>query len=529
VKFSIIHPTARLKASFQHPWWEAAARAADMCDHPEDIEYILVVHQSRALQFSGRWFPFGKFTLVINYGRDCLVDQGNTGRLAATGGILIGGMDDLFFPPHWDTRIAAAVPDSSQRIAVHCLTGSPRDHELFVPSVFTKALSDAMGPTDPAYESMFTDDEATILFRKLGKIVDTDIRFEHKHPAFGTAEMDEVYSIENRMEAYRRGKAVFDRRRAAGFPRVDLPGWPKDRYRVSPAQIEDAEEALRATLPSETRQAGEYDAPPAPPRKERILAFCTPGEQHRFDWEREHDALVFSLVNEGWTVRDYYGYTTNVFHTRMGMTRSMFIDAETTGQEPEFVLWIDDDNMPSIPAVRELMSTLEQHPEYSGAVGWCWIKWQDEHGNHQWMPSAGNFQPGTLHLLSTKLSDLYADNGAPKQIEWSGFPTALIRYEAARQLGTKAFLPIFTDENEYGMTGEDIPWFVAGQKAGMKFCVCPRAKVEHLKFQEIEPDYEIGPNADPIRAKLVEQDRARHNGARVETTPQVKELMEASM
>jgi hypothetical protein len=500
-----------------------------MCDHPEDVEYILVVHQSRALQFPGKWFPFGKFTLITNYGRDCLVDQCNVGMLAATGEINCWNQDDMRYPPHWDSEILRLIPDTSKKICIAPQENHGRS-DIIIQAILTKPLQDAMGPLSPEYEGMFVDNEFAAKVRQYGAVIEAQhLHFEHLHPVHGTAEMDEVYALENRPEAYRRGREVFERRRAAGFPRVILPGWPKDKYHVSAAQIEDAEEALRATLPSETRQAGEYDAPPAPPRKERILALCTPGEQHRFDWEREHDALVFSLVNEGWTVRDYYGYTTNVFHTRMGMTRSMFIDAETTGQEPELVLWIDDDNIPSIPAVRELMSTLEQHPEYSGAVGWCWIKWQDENRQYQWMPSAGNFQPGTLHLLSTKLSDLYADNGAPKQIEWSGFPTALIRYEAARQLGTKAFLPIFTDENEFGMTGEDIPWFVAGQKAGMKFCVCPRAKVEHLKVQEIEPDYEIGPKADPVRAKLVDQDRERHNGVRVETTSHVKELMEASM
>jgi hypothetical protein len=325
---------------------------------------------------------------------------------------------------------------------------------------------------------------------------DHRFRVEHFHPSVGTAKVDAAYAAHNAEENYRIGREVFERRGAQGFPRADLPGWPKSE---------------------------------PPTCKERILALCTPGEHHCYDWSRQYVALVFHLVNQGWTVRSYFGYTTNVFHTRMGMTRSMFTDSAKTGQEPERVLWIDDDNIPSIPAVRELMTTLDQHPEYSGALAWCWIKWRDEQGNIQYMQSAGNFRPGTLHLLPTKLSDFYADNGAPKQVEWSGFPTALIRYDAVKQLGTKAFLPIFTDQNEFGMTGEDVPWFVAGRDAGMKFCVCPRAKVEHLKFHEIEPDYIVGPNADPERARNVEADRARHNGARLGTTAEIKELMEASM
>ena len=42
---------------------------------------------------------------------------------------------------------------------------------------------------------------------------------------------------------------------------------------------------------------------------------------------------------------------------------------------------------------------------------------------------------------------------------------------------------------------------------GLKFLVVPKAKVEHLKFLPIEPDYEIGPKACTARATIVEKDR----------------------
>ena len=492
MKLSIIHPTARVKPSFQNPWWKSAQRAFETCDRPEDIEYIVIVHQSRILQYLSVPLPFGKFTVVVNYGRDCLVDQCNAGMLAAQGEIWLGNQDDMRYPPHWDSEIRKLIPDTSQRICIASNDNSARP-DIIVQSIVTRTLQEAIGPICPEYDGMFIDNEWAIKARQLGAVIPAPhLHFDHLHPVHKTAEMDEVYALENREEAYRRGLEVFERRRAAGFPRVNLPGWTKVQ-------------------------------------KERIVALCTPGEHHCYDWERQYTALTFALANAGWTVRSYFGYTTNVFHTRMGMTRSVFIDSEKTGQEPELVLWIDDDNIPSIPAIWELMATLDAHPEYSGAVAWCWIKYRNAAGEIVWMPSCGNFKPGTLYLMATKLSDLYADEGAPKKIEWSGFPTALIRFEAVKQLGPKAFLPIFTGENEFGMTGEDVPWFVRAAEAGLQFCVCPRAKVEHLKFHEIEPDYEVGPNADPQRAKLVEQDRERHNGVRVETTPRVKELMEASM
>src|SRR5277367_2725056 len=98
MKFSIIHPTARVTPDFISPWWTAQRAAFAGCDNPRDVEYILVVHESRrsAYQTEGAywWGEWGRITLVTNYGRDCLVDQCNAGQLAASGEIILGNQDD---------------------------------------------------------------------------------------------------------------------------------------------------------------------------------------------------------------------------------------------------------------------------------------------------------------------------------------------------------------------------------------------------------------------------------------------------
>jgi hypothetical protein len=66
-------------------------------------------------------------------------------------------------------------------------------------------------------------------------------------------------------------------------------------------------------------------------------------------------------------------------------------------------------------------------------------------------------------------------------------------------------------------------------EAGLKFCVVPQAKVEHLKLQAIEPDYLIGENANPAKAAGVESDRSRRNGERMEVSREVKEFMGVAM
>ena len=524
MKFSIIHPTARVTPAFASPWWKAMVSAHDGCGDPSQVEYIVVVYHSRLQEFweafSAQEYPdafcvphnyvngvshWGRFTVVTNYDRDCLVDQSNAGHFAASGEIIVGNQDDMRYPEHWDADILKLIPDTSQRVCVHALSPNIRPDLLTIPTIITRTLADAIGPISPEYDGMFSDDEFSVKVRQLGKIIDVPMGFEHFHPSTNTAKMDAVYAQENRKEAYRIGLEVFQRRQALGFPYVELPACPHGAVHAHKC------EGTPAAMPSQ-----------------RMIAICTPGEHHCAQWEREYFRVCFALASRGWIIRTYWGYTTNVYATRIGITRDMFKDSETTGQKPDMVLWIDDDNMPSLPAIEMLLSTLDSQPDYAGTAAWCWIR-SSQGEEIAWLPSCGNFKPGTLFLLPTLLPDLYADNAAPKQIEWSGFPTIVIRYSAVETLGTEAFRPLYAEENVNGFTGEDISFFACAKNAGLKFLVVPKAKVEHLKFLPIEPDYEIGPKADPARATIVEKDRERLNGPRLEVPSEVKELMEAAM
>jgi hypothetical protein len=496
VKFSIIHPTARVTPAFEHVWWKAAIAAVEHCDNPAECEYILVVHETRVIDFYRylkEYWPlkWGRFTVVTNHGRDCLVDQCNAAGLAAQGEIIVGNQDDMRFPEHWDSEILKLIPDTSKMVCVKAKTdGAPRPDLLTIPTIATKVLCDAIGPLSPEYDGMYSDNDwsASVFASEARVIHSFYLYFQHLHPANANGKADAVHLMENREEAYRIGKEVFERRKAAGFPRVELPGYE------------------RKDIAQTTR---------------RIIAICTPGEKHSWEWEKEYMRLVFGLAFKRWVVRSNWGYSTNVYQTRAGLTRDVLKDAETTGAAPDLVLWIDDDNTPSLEAVEMLIDTLEAHREFDGAAGWCWIKFRDAEGKIVFMPSVGNFKPGTMYLLSTKLDDLYADEAAPKSIEWSGFPTLLMRFDALKQLGPLSFAPLPCKENENGFTGEDVSFFCKARSAGLKFCVDPRAKVDHVKPCAIEPDYVIGKKADPVKAQNVENDRARRNGAEMEVSPEV--------
>jgi hypothetical protein len=505
MKFSIIHPTARVTDEFANPWHRAAYSAFNTCDNRREVEYIIVVHFTRISDFNlylaDAPIPeFGRATVVINYDRDCLVDQCNAGQLAATGEIQCWNQDDMRYPEHWDTEVLKLIPDTLQLVCVQAATDGARRDLLTLPTIATKRLTDAIGLLSNEYESMYSDDEWSFKARQLGVVIPAShLYFQHLHPVNGTAEVDAIYSQENRAEAYRIGRQAFERRRAAGFPRVPMPG---EGENAAPIVFEKS----GMELPS------------------RTIALAIPGESHRAEWTQNFWRLFAALCNAGWNIRITPGFSTNVYQARMGITRDILKDAEALG-EPDYVLWIDDDNTPSVAAINALIATLDAHLEYDGATGWCWIKTRDDQDRELWMTSCGDWDGNSLKLKPVSLVDLFAQDGCPKFIQWSGFPTLLMRFDAVRKMGWKAFKPILTEDNESGFTGEDISFFACAES--LDFVVVPQAEVPHWKFQPLRPDYVVHEGADPVKAAAVEAERTRLNGPRIPVTRRIKDIVAA--
>lgn len=498
MKFSIIHPTARVTADFASPWWKSCQRVLDTCDNASDVEYILVVHESRrfafrvasALEEYGGFF--GRFTVVTNYKRDCLVDQCNAGQLAASGEIVIGNQDDMRFPEHWDTEILKLLPDTSIPMCVQARTDGSRKDLLTIPTIATRVLLEQIGLMSTDYESMFSDDEWSIKAHKFAGIVPSTLYFQHLHPVNKTAESDAVYDLENRPEAYNIGWETFEKRKALGFPRVPYPG-----------ETPDTKAFLEALA-----------APHYP-----VLAMCLPGDSFPFLWIEGFMRLGGKLKELGYVVKRFMGYSSNVYHTRMDIASKVIEDAKITGEKPKYVLWMDSDNVLLPDQLEGLIKFLDFYPQVDGIAGWCWIRKQ-----HGWTTSAGYFwDEDGVHLAHMNLDALFAgetdaEKFGPKEIEHTGFPSLLMRYEALEQLGSAAFRPMTkADLPEYfgantpertvtdeWFCGEDTAWCLRAKKAGLKFVVDPKCKVGHLKLQFQEPDVQISAETPKVLRELRE-------------------------
>ena len=480
MKFTILHPTARTKAfpSFPLGWLGVCRQWFSACMKPSDVEYVLIVHESRIAEMWAnliRWGAapaWGRFTVVVNHGRDCIVDQANAGVVAASGEILIWSMDDLCAPDNWDAKLCALQVDTSQPIAFNC--GETQRGAVLMPQIETRVLARAIGLCSTDYLSMFGDNEWTEQARRYGHVVETDVRFEHRHPIHKTAETDAVYQLENSDESYSRGRAVFDKRKALGFPRVPFPDQPQ---------------------------------PVAKPSK--LVAICTPGETFRMEWVAARLALDAALTAAGYTLVPLMSYSSNVYKTRMNLSKSL-LELAANVERPDYVLWIDDDNIVLPEQALRLLSWLETHGRADGVTGWCWIK----KGN-DWITSVGRFNADGVTWRPATVGDLFhgevdSERQAPKGVTMLGFPCFLLRFEVMEHLGWKAFRPMLTDATEEGFTGEDGAFCARAMRAGLKFYVDPMVKVQHIKPQGLEPDA-------PALESLCTEYRACVNGLPVET------------
>lgn len=160
--------------------------------------------------------PFINITVNHN---NSVVDATNNAARKAKGDIFVYLSDDFECPEGWVGKIEAEfkgvtgpmllkVDDCLQKFEVGVLT---------IP-IMNRALYDKLGYFwHPEYKSMFVDEDLYWTCKNNRWIKNAPhLKFPHNHVSIGKAENDETYrrSAAN----WDQGKAVFARRKAAGFP-----------------------------------------------------------------------------------------------------------------------------------------------------------------------------------------------------------------------------------------------------------------------------------------------------------------------
>jgi len=495
---SLLHPTARVVPSeaFPRGWRDAHDTWLSRADHPEQVEYVLAVHESRweacnaqdvedyKREYPENYLPGASADLVTEpdhgwYGflrvknslRDCVVDQTNVAAAASSGQLLMGVQDDFFPPEHWDTLLLRA--RANHRMGILRMVKPPaieddeciilcssdirasaeNDKALMIAGAETRKRYERHGYLlDPDFQSMFSDNWRAYQARTdekagLVSIIERlDIQFEHHHPIFGDNVMDDVYQLENRSVAYQQGAATLHQKMTGA----------------------------------------------------KVIAICLPGEVFRNEWVGTMFQTIQQLGNLGYITAPHWCYTSNVYCTRIELAQG----ALDFRPKADYVFWADDDNLVTGEEIQMLIEDLEAHPELGGVVGWCWCDHNESEGTiaATWTMSVGRQRMPDYKCLRLSADDLHAafaksplitsDDMAP-DVFWSGFPCVLMRRSVLEQLTPQAFAPLILPVN-YGFTGEDTAFFINAHKAGIKFGVDIRVKVPHVKWRAIEPQFVPG-------------------------------------
>lgn len=191
---------------------EARERWMESALNPMEVEHILVLDHDDKRGIA----TFKQFNPVISQRTDP-VGAWNAGAEVARGDILIQLSDDWVPPFFWDRTVREAIGDTSKPAVLAVNDGHRKQTDcLLCMAILTRARWEQQGRVifPPEYRDVYSDNEFSLRAFADGVVIDRrkEIRFDHQHPAFGGAPMDETYKRHNNAESYRRGLELFKSR-----------------------------------------------------------------------------------------------------------------------------------------------------------------------------------------------------------------------------------------------------------------------------------------------------------------------------
>jgi GT2 family glycosyltransferase len=207
-----------------------------------------------------------------------------------------------------------------------------------------------------------------------------------------------------------------------------------------------------------------------------FVHICVPGEWFCSVWLNHFSVMLTSLLAK-YVVQASYAYSSNVYCTRHDLARSVIESAKQ--HRPEYVLWLDDDNLVTTTQAEGLLEDLREHPEIDMVVGWSVI--QPDVVEMPAECSCGDQRQGLNHRFSAKE---LAEFPGLREVTHSGFPVVVMRYDMLEKLGAKAFAPM-PDSSPRGFMGEDFAFCTRARAAGFKIFCDTRIQVPHMKLRAI--------------------------------------------
>ena len=209
-KISIIHATkGRPQIAWQrrHQWLSLARK-------PLEVEWIFVVDHDDPQDYTPHQ--------AIRANPGGIINAWNYGAKIAKGDILIQMSDDWSPPRHWDALISNAIGATNDS-KVLAISDGLRSDKLLCMAILTRNRLEQQGgfmfhPDYQASDGIYSDNEFTERAYNDGVVIDAKhIEFKHENPLFTGGKPDDLIKNHNKPEYYEKGKAIYEKRKAANW------------------------------------------------------------------------------------------------------------------------------------------------------------------------------------------------------------------------------------------------------------------------------------------------------------------------
>jgi hypothetical protein len=217
-KISLLHATRGRPAQA----WRSRMEWLRSATNPDSIEHIFAIDVDDVDSY-----PLTNARCVISTHNSGCVGAWNAAAQSCKGEILIQLSDDWKPFQGWDTAILSAIGNTEKESVLAVSDGYRKDNLLCM-AILTRSRYKSQGYLfHPEFFSMFSDNWFSFNAFNDGVVIDArdSITFEHIHPAFGKAEMDETYSRSNTDYNYKTGEGIFKRLMCGTKVSSDIHGW----------------------------------------------------------------------------------------------------------------------------------------------------------------------------------------------------------------------------------------------------------------------------------------------------------------
>jgi GT2 family glycosyltransferase len=214
------------------------------------------------------------------------------------------------------------------------------------------------------------------------------------------------------------------------------------------------------------------------------LLICLPGNPDQSEWIANWSLLLLYLAGQHLAGRfelELRWFTgTNIYTVRQ------FFAEEAERLKPDYVLWIDSDNVPTVEAFEGLYNVMVLDQNRGIGILGAWYYYATKQGIKIAAAHWSHWKPGAIPVQVTE-ADIEAAAPEPFEVGWIGFGFCLMRGEIFQHTGPWHFRPIHDDAMPGGFMTDDVGFCYLASLHGFKTYLHPGVRVEHLKVLKVPP------------------------------------------